>query len=214
MTHATGCVKEGWNSGNGRLTRLVSWLTSWVGRDKISAISTEEHETDSGDDLDLYGDSDNRKLRSAELMPRIANVEAALVCVRVTLGIFFLFEGWDKLPWVSDSAPLTSILNRWSETASPHSRWYIQTVALPGAPVFARLVFFGEVFAGLALIFGFWARIAAAITFLLVLNIHLAHSTLFQLSFFSRGDGLPVIGGLLALAIGGNRLPLSLTKGN
>jgi uncharacterized membrane protein YphA (DoxX/SURF4 family) len=79
-------------------------------------------------------------------------------------------------------------------------------------PVFARLVFFGEVLAGLALIGGFWTRATAIVTILMVLNIHLAHNTLLHYSFLSKGDGLPVLGGLLALAIGGNRLPLSLTK--
>ena len=46
----------------------------------------------------------------------------------------------------------------------------------------------------------------------MVLNIHLAHNTLLHDSFFCKGDGLPVLGGLMALAIGGKRLPLSLTK--
>src|SRR5437762_8867673 len=37
----------------------------------------------------------------------------------------------------------------------------------------------------------------------MVLNSHFAHSRLFQYGFLSQGDGLPVLGGLLALAIGG-----------
>ena len=58
------------------------------------------------------------------------------------------------------------------------------------------------------------ARIAPGvfITLLMVLNIHVAHDALLHDSFLSRGDGLPVPGGLMALAIGGKRLPLSLTK--
>jgi uncharacterized membrane protein YphA (DoxX/SURF4 family) len=145
-------------------------------------------------------------------MLRATAAEAGLVCVRIALGIFFLFEGWDKLPWLANPDELTAILHRWSDSGSLLSRWYVETFALPGAPVFARLVFLGEVFAGLALIFGLWTRTTALLTFLLVINIHLAHNTLFQYSFLSKGDGLPVLGGLLALVIGGGRLPLSLTK--
>jgi uncharacterized membrane protein YphA (DoxX/SURF4 family) len=145
-------------------------------------------------------------------MPRITSTDAGLVSARLALGVFFLFEGWDKLPWVTDPSPLTAILNRWSENGSPLSRWYVHNVALPGATLFARLIFFGEVLAGLALIFGFRTRLTALIAFLLVVNIHLAHNTLFQYSFLSKGDGLPVLGGLLALIIGGGHLPLSLTK--
>jgi uncharacterized membrane protein YphA (DoxX/SURF4 family) len=128
------------------------------------------------------------------------------------LGVFFLFEGWDKWPWVTNPGALSAILNRWLETASPSSRWYLQTIAIPGAPVFARLVFFGQVAAGIALILGVRTRLTAIITFLLVINIHLAHSTLFQYSFLSKGDGLPVLGGLLALALGGSGQSVSMRK--
>lgn len=145
-------------------------------------------------------------------MLRVTTPEAGLVCARVGLGVFFLFEGWDKLPWLADPEQLAVILNRWAEDGSPLSKWYVQTFALPGAPLFARLVFFGEVLAGISLILGIWTRATALATFLLVINIHLAHNTLLQYSFLSKGDGLPVLGGLLALVIGGGRLPLSLTK--
>lgn len=145
-------------------------------------------------------------------MGRLNGNAVGLVALRIAMGVFLLFEGWDKLPWLTDPGLLTSILHRWSETAGPASRWYLQTVAIPGAPVFARLTFLGEVAAGLALICGFWTRAAALVTFLLVLNIHFAHDTLFQFSFLSKGDGLPVLGGLLALALGGANLPLSLKK--
>jgi uncharacterized membrane protein YphA (DoxX/SURF4 family) len=144
-------------------------------------------------------------------IPR-SNAAAGLVAARVAIGIFFIFEGWDKLPWLTDPSRLAAILHRWSDAGSPLGRWYIQTIALPGVSVFARLVFLGEVAAGLALVFGVWTQLTAFITFLLVLNIHLAHSTLFKYAFLSQGDGLPVLGILLALAIGGSRLPLSLKR--
>jgi len=136
----------------------------------------------------------------------------ALFIVRIALGVFFIFEGWDKLPWLTNPGLLATALQKWADAGVPLSRWYIETILLPGVPVFARLVFLAEVPAGLALFFGVWVRPAAILTFLMVLNIHFAHSSIFQYGFLSKGDGLPILGGLLALAIAGNNLPLSLSS--
>ena len=127
----------------------------------------------------------------------------ALLAVRIALGVFFIFEGWDKLPWMLDSGLLTVALKKWADTGVPVSKWYIETILIPGVPVFARLVFLGEVATGLALLSGVWLRPAAIIAFLMVLSIHFAHSSIFQYGFLSKGDGLPILGGLLALAIAG-----------
>jgi len=127
----------------------------------------------------------------------------ALFIVRIALGVFFIFEGWDKLPWLTNPGLLATALQKWADAGVPLSRWYIETILLPGVPVFARLVFLAEVAAGLALFFGVWVRPAAILTFLMVLNIHFAHSSIFQYGFLSKGDGLPILGGLLALAIAG-----------
>jgi len=35
-------------------------------------------------------------------MSRAASAETGLVSARITLGVFIVFEGWDKLPWVSN----------------------------------------------------------------------------------------------------------------
>jgi uncharacterized membrane protein YphA (DoxX/SURF4 family) len=111
-----------------------------------------------------------------------------------------------------DSEPLASRLREWLETAPRASRWYLETIALPGAPVFARLVLVGELAAGAALVAGFQVRLAAALAFLMVLNFHFAADVLFHYSYLTNPYGLPVLGGLLALAIGGARLPFGLSK--
>ena len=51
-----------------------------------------------------------------------------------------------------------------------------------------------------------------SVTFLFVLNSHLAHKTFLRDSFPASGEWLPVPGGLLALAMGNKCLPLSLKK--
>jgi len=78
----------------------------------------------------------------------------ALLAVRIALGVFFIFEGWDKLPWMTNPGLLATALQKWADTGVPISRSYIETILIPGVSVFARLVFLGEVATGLALLSG------------------------------------------------------------
>jgi len=134
-----------------------------------------------------------------------------LAILRIPLGVFFLFQGIDRLRWLIDSGPLSAQLAQFMKAATPLNRWYVERL-LPGLPLFARLVVFGELFTGLALMTGIWTRLAAGLAFLMVLNFHVAGGTLFRYEFLTDGYGLPVLGALLALMIGGGRLPWSLGK--
>jgi len=143
---------------------------------------------------------------------RISPEKIGLLIVRLGLGIFFFFEGWDKLPWMTHPELLTTILERWAAAGTPSARWYIDSVLIPGVAVFARVVFIAEVGAGIALFFGFWTRPVAILTFLMVLNIHFVHSTLFQYGFLSKGDGLPILCGLLAVAVAWKGIPFNMSS--
>lgn len=129
----------------------------------------------------------------------------------VTFGVFLVFSGIDKLPWLTDSSLLSQRFDDWLEDATPFGRWYIETLAIPGAPLFARLAPIAEVAAGAALIVGFWMRLAATLAFVIALNFHLASGSFAEWAFLRDGMGLPVLGGLLALAIGGSKLPFSVS---
>src|SRR6476469_1419315 len=87
------------------------------------------------------------------------------------LGIFFIGMSSSKIAWLTDSGIL---LNKFQmiflPKAPPIVRWYLETVCIPGTPLFARLVPLGEMATGLALILGFWTRMAAIVAFLMVLN--------------------------------------------
>ncbi len=142
-----------------------------------------------------------------------ANTHArGLTALRLFLGVFFLFEGLGKIGWLMDPSPLTAQLTGYLQTANQWNRGYLETVCIPGAAVFARLVLFGELATGTALLLGAYTRYAAIAAFLMVLNIHFASGAIFQYRFLTNGFGLPVLGGLLALAIGGAALPLSAKK--
>ena len=140
------------------------------------------------------------------------NQARGLTALRLFLGVFFLFQGISKIGWLMDPSPLTAQLTEYLQSANQWNRGYLEAVCIPGAAVFARLVLFGELATGVSLILGAYARYAAIAAFLMVLNIHFSSGLLFEYRFLTNGYGLPVLGGLLALAIGGAALPLSVKR--
>lgn len=128
------------------------------------------------------------------------------------LGTFLIFMGLEKVAWFTDHTILLGRFHEWLDTAPRASRWYLETIAIPGAPVFARLVPLGELAAGAALVSGAWVRMAAMLALLMILNFHFASDVLFHYAYLTNPYGLPVMGGLLALAIGGSRLPFSVSR--
>ena len=83
---------------------------------------------------------------------------------------------------------------------------------MPGVEVFARLVPLGELAVAVAFLIGGYTRLAAATALLMVLNFHFASGIIFTYGYLTNGYGLPVLGGLLALALGGAALPLSVKR--
>ena len=136
----------------------------------------------------------------------------ALRVLALALGVFFIFNGLDKLPWFLDSSILSERLDGWRASAHPASRWYVDNVAVPGVPLFARVVPVAELAAGAALVIGFWTRLAAMMALLMVANFHIARGLLFSTEILTDGVGFPVLGSLLALSIVGARLPLSVSR--
>jgi uncharacterized membrane protein YphA (DoxX/SURF4 family) len=147
------------------------------------------------------------------LLGRIGSPAGALRILSLALGIFLIFMAADKIAWLTDSAVLTRRLQEWRGMARPAARWYLDTIAIPGAPVFARVVVLAELAAGTALILGTRVRLAAALAFLMVVNFHFAADLIFRYAYLTNAYGLPILGGLLALAVGGGtRLPFSVSK--
>jgi len=135
-----------------------------------------------------------------------------LAIVRVALGVFFIAEGLTKYRWFLNTSILASRFNEWLQAAAPGSvsRWYLGHVAMPGLAFFARLVPLGEICSGIALVLGFWTPLFAFIAFFMAVNYQVASGAIFKLSFLTSGYGLPVLGSMLGLALGGVRLPLSV----
>jgi len=144
--------------------------------------------------------------------PAAGAYPVALRLLAFMLGLFLVFNALDKAAWLADSGILVERLREWFEDAPPSTRWYIETVAMPGVPLFARLVPVAELAAGTALVLGFWTRLAATVALLMVANVHFARGFIFDPEFLIDGTGFPVLGGLLALAIGGSQLPFSVSR--
>ena len=130
----------------------------------------------------------------------------------IALGVFLLFMGLDKIDWFMDGGFLARRLQEWRGTARPLARWYLEYVAIPGAPVFARVVPLAELTAATALILGFQVRWAAVLAMVMILNFHFASDIIFRYDYLINAYGLPILGGLLALALGGKKLPMSVSK--
>lgn len=133
-----------------------------------------------------------------------------LAVTRICIGVFFLFEGLGKIRWFANTSILGGMFAQWLAAAGPASRWYLERIAIPGLPYFARLVPLGEIASGLALIVGVWTPLVAFIAFFMALNFQFASNAIFRYSFLTSGYGLPVLGATLGLAIGGVRLPWSI----
>lgn len=145
-------------------------------------------------------------------LARLGSSSGALRLLSVALGIFLICMGLDKIEWLMDSGFLARRLQEWRGMARPLARWYLETIAIPGAPVFARVVVIAELAAGSALVLGIKVRLAAALAMFMVLNFHIASDVIFRYDYLINAYGLPVLGGLLALTVGGSRLPFSASR--
>jgi uncharacterized membrane protein YphA (DoxX/SURF4 family) len=135
----------------------------------------------------------------------------ALRLLALMVGVFFLGMGLNKIAWLADSDLLARRFTMWLPDAAPYARWYLETIAIPGAPVLARLVPVAELSVATALIVGFRINLVSAIALVMVLNFQLATSAFSSWAFLRDGTGPPVLGALLALALAGRRLPFSVT---
>ena len=143
---------------------------------------------------------------------RVGSPVSALRILSLVMGVFLVCMGLTKIGWLSDSAALVRMLQGWRGDALPLVLWYLDVIAIPGAPVFARVVLLAELAAGAALILGVRVRLTAALTLLMVLNFHVASDVIFHYDYLINGYGPPVVGSLLALALSGTRLPFSVSR--
>jgi thiosulfate dehydrogenase (quinone) large subunit len=99
---------------------------------------------------------------------------AALTLLRVYLGTVLLIAAIPKLE--GDFSPGMAGFLQGKALDQSHSfyRDFLQDIVLPNVHLFARLVTWGELLAGVLLILGLMTRLSAAVALLLTLNYMLA----------------------------------------
>src|SRR5918995_820037 len=117
------------------------------------------------------------------LLARLASSSGALRLLSVALGTFLIFMAVDKIEWLMDGGFLARRLQEWRGIARPLARWYLDTIAIPGAPVFARVVVIAELAAGSALVLGIKVRLAAALGLPMVLNFHIGSDVILRYDY-------------------------------
>jgi uncharacterized membrane protein YphA (DoxX/SURF4 family) len=129
-------------------------------------------------------------------------VEHVIALIRIGLGIEFLVWSWNKVQegWLTSGSALVRFL---AGDAGRAPDWYDQFLAaivLPNADLFAQLVTFGELAAGLSLTFGILTRLGAAIGMWLVLNFMLMRGVVGIEASIDRIFFLACLGCLVAAA--------------
>jgi thiosulfate dehydrogenase [quinone] large subunit len=124
---------------------------------------------------------------------------AALVLLRVYLGVVFLLAALPKLE--QDFTPgMVGFLQRVAlQKGHPFYQDFVREIVLPNAPVFATLVTWGELLAGLTLILGLVTRLSAVVTLLLAMNYMFAKGSWF---WTSSSNDAAFVAISLALLIG------------
>ena len=145
-------------------------------------------------------------------MPQANSGGVGLRILALVIGVFLCLMGVNKVSWITDSNLLVAQLLQWRESAYGSSLWYLETIALPGASFFSRVVPVAELCAGFALFIGYRVRLMAILALVMILNFHFASGVIFSMSYLTNGYGPPVVGSLLALGLSGRRLPWSVTS--
>ena len=71
-------------------------------------------------------------------MTTLHSPAGGLRTLSLIMGLFLVLMGYGKLAWLADSVHLSYELEQWlSFEPVSISRWYLEWVAVPGAPLFA-----------------------------------------------------------------------------
>lgn len=141
---------------------------------------------------------------------RASQAGVALRLLAIGVGLFFLAMSLNKLAWLGDPGLLADRFEAWLPTAAPYAKPYLESIAIPGAAIFARVVPVAELLTAVALLSGVYTRLAAGMALVMIANFHLATSSFSSWAFLRDGTGPPLFTALLALAIAGHDLPFSV----
>jgi uncharacterized membrane protein YphA (DoxX/SURF4 family) len=127
---------------------------------------------------------------------QILILRLALAGVFLSLGLGKFHEGWLTTP-----EHLASSLTSYQQHAGGAQLVYLESVAIPYAGIWSRLIVTGEFLLGVSLLLGLLVRGTAAVGIFMVLNFHAANGNLFSLNFFGSPWASLIVAGLLVLCL-------------
>lgn len=104
---------------------------------------------------------------------------AALVVLRVYLGVVFLTAALPKLDWDFTPSLVGFLEGVALSKGHPFYQEFVRQVVLPNAPLFGWLVTWGELAVGVLLLVGLWSRLSAVVALLLAVNYMFAKGAWF-----------------------------------
>ncbi len=124
-----------------------------------------------------------------------------LFIIRLALGALMLHGGFEKYQegWLRDAAPLRSSLESMQQHASGYQLQYLDSVAIPYASLWSKLICMGELALGISLLLGCLVRFSTLVGMLYVLNLYAANGMLYSLKFFASPWAALLFSALLAL---------------
>ena len=121
--------------------------------------------------------------------------------LRLAIGGLFLSLGIGKIHegWLTDPAPLEKSLNNFHQHAAGPQLTYLDSVAIPYAGIWSKLMAVGETAVAVSLLLGLLVRLSSLVAIIMVANLHAATGNLFSLNFFGSPWAAVLIAGLLVL---------------
>jgi uncharacterized membrane protein YphA (DoxX/SURF4 family) len=121
--------------------------------------------------------------------------------LRLAIGGLFLTIGFEKIHegWLTSAAPLAQSLNNYRQHAAGPQLTYLDTVAIPYAGIWSRLMALGETAVAVSLLLGLLTRLSSLVAMFMVVNFHAATGNLFSLNFFGSPWAAPLMAGLLVI---------------
>ena len=128
---------------------------------------------------------------------RFSNIQ--ILIIRLALAGLFLSLGVDKIHegWLTNPEHLLGSLNNFHQRASGTHLYYLDTVAIPYADLWSKLIAIGETSLGVSLLLGLFARLSSLVGIFMVLNLHAATGNLYSLNFFGSPWAALLIASLL-----------------
>ena len=128
---------------------------------------------------------------------KVSNIQ--ILFIRLAIGGLFLSIGLEKYHsgWLTNSQPLLDSLEHYLQHAAGVQLTYLNSVAIPYASIWSKLMTIGELAVAISLLLGLFVRFSSLIAIVMVLNFSAANGNLFSLNFFGSPWAALLLAGLL-----------------